>query len=135
MRDYSDGTPAPEQCAELTRVLSALSAQRMVVGHTVQQQGINSACEGKVWRIDVGLSRFYGNKPSVLEIRGDQVRALTEPPRRQPLVLSGLRTAREGRAAPAARGWRLSFGARSDGGAGPPALKPVESRRPFGRLS
>jgi len=78
VRDYSDGTPAAEQCAELGRVLNALSARRMVVGHTVQQQGINSACDGKVWRIDVGLSRFYGNPPSVLEIRGDQVRALTE---------------------------------------------------------
>jgi|SRR6185369_11305214 len=80
VRDYSDGTPAADRCAELTRVLAALSAQRMIVGHTVQQQGINSACEGKVWRIDVGLSRFYGGKPSVLEIRGEQVRALTEAP-------------------------------------------------------
>ncbi len=78
VRDYSDGTPAENRCAELTRVLSALSAQRLVVGHTVQQQGINSACDGKVWRIDVGLSRFYGGKPSVLEIRGEQVRPLTE---------------------------------------------------------
>ncbi|MEI9951120.1 MAG: metallophosphoesterase [Pseudomonadota bacterium] len=78
VRDYSDGTPAVESCAELGRVLSALSAQRMVVGHTVQQQGINSACAGKVWRIDVGLSRFYGGKPSVLEIRGDQLRPLSE---------------------------------------------------------
>jgi hypothetical protein len=76
VRDYSDGTPAEDRCAELTRVLGALSAGRMVVGHTVQQQGINSACDGKVWRIDVGLSRFYGGKPSVLEIRGDRVRAL-----------------------------------------------------------
>jgi len=78
VRDYSDGNPAAEQCAELTRVLGALSAQRLIVGHTVQQQGINSACDGKVWRIDVGLSRYYGGKPSVLEIRGDQVRPLTE---------------------------------------------------------
>jgi hypothetical protein len=78
VRDYSDGTPAAESCAELTRVLGALSAQRMVVGHTVQQRGINSECAGKVWRIDVGLSRFYGGKPSVLEIRGEQVRPLTE---------------------------------------------------------
>src|SRR6478609_2247779 len=78
VRDYSDGTPASDRCAELTRVLGALSAKRMVVGHTVQQQGINSACDDKVWRIDVGLSRFYGAKPSVLEIRGDQVRPLTE---------------------------------------------------------
>jgi len=78
VRDYSDGTPAADRCTELSRVLTALSAQRMVVGHTVQQQGINSACDGKVWRIDVGLSRFYGGKPSVLEIRGEQVRVLTE---------------------------------------------------------
>jgi calcineurin-like phosphoesterase family protein len=78
VRDYSDGTPPPANCAELGRVLTALSAQRMVVGHTVQQQGINSACDGKIWRIDVGLSRFYGGKPSVLEIRGDQLRALNE---------------------------------------------------------
>jgi hypothetical protein len=78
VRDYSDGNPAADRCAELSRVLGALSAQRMVVGHTVQQQGINSACDGKVWRIDVGMSRFYGGKPSVLEIRGEQVRALTE---------------------------------------------------------
>ena len=78
VRDYSDGTPAPERCAELARVLTALSAHRMVVGHTVQQEGISNACDGKVWRIDVGLSRFYGGKPSVLEIRGEQVRALTE---------------------------------------------------------
>jgi len=78
VRDYSDGTPSADHCAELGRVLGALSAQRMVVGHTVQQQGINSACDGKVWRIDVGLSRFYGGKPSVLEIQGEQVRALTE---------------------------------------------------------
>jgi len=80
VRDYSYGTPASDRCAELARVLGALSAQRMVVGHTVQQQGINSACDGKVWRIDVGLSRFYGGKPSVLEIRGDQVRPLTVAP-------------------------------------------------------
>ena len=78
VRDYSDGTPAADRCAELGRVLGALSAQRMVVGHTVQQQGINSACAGMVWRIDVGLSRFYGGKPSVLEIRGQEVRPLTE---------------------------------------------------------
>jgi hypothetical protein len=75
-RDYSEPTPTPEKCAELERVLTALSAKRLVVGHTVQKQGINSACADEVWRIDVGLSRFYGAKPSVLEIRGEQVRVL-----------------------------------------------------------
>jgi len=78
VRDYSDGIPYADKCAELGRVLTLLAAKRMVVGHTVQKQGINSACAGKVWRIDVGLSRYYGGKPSVLEIRGDQVKPLTE---------------------------------------------------------
>ncbi|HET7540146.1 MAG TPA: metallophosphoesterase [Polyangiaceae bacterium] len=77
VRDYSEGTPSAERCAELSRVLHALSGTRMIVGHTVQRQGINSACDGKVWRIDVGLSRFYGAKPSVLEIRGDSVRVVS----------------------------------------------------------
>jgi hypothetical protein len=75
-RDYSDGAPTALHCAELGRVLWALSAKRLVVGHTVQKQGINSACNEQVWRIDVGLSRFYGAKPSVLEIRGDRLRVL-----------------------------------------------------------
>jgi hypothetical protein len=75
-RDYSQGVPSTDKCAELARVLRQLSARRMIVGHTVQQTGINSACDAKVWRIDVGLSRHYGGKPSVLEIRGDEVRVI-----------------------------------------------------------
>jgi hypothetical protein len=77
LRLYSEGVPAASACGELTRVLGRLSAKRLIVGHTVQQQGINSACQGKVWRIDVGLSRYYGERPpAVLEIVGDQTRVL-----------------------------------------------------------
>ena len=76
VRNYSDGEPSAANCEELSKVLASLSAKRMVVGHTVQKQGINSACGGKVWRIDVGLSRYYGGETSVLEIRGNEVRAL-----------------------------------------------------------
>ena len=77
VRVYSHGTPAPSACQELDAVLNALSAKRLVVGHTVQPDGINSACAGRVWRIDVGLSRFYGNNPpSALEIAGGGVRVL-----------------------------------------------------------
>ena len=77
VRDYSDGTPSASQCEAAQRVLAALSARRMVMGHTVQKQGINSVCGDKLWRIDVGLSRFYGAQPSVLEIRGDELRVLS----------------------------------------------------------
>jgi hypothetical protein len=83
-RDYSDGAPTSDKCAELERVLSRLAAKRLVVGHTVQKQGINSACADKVWRIDVGLSRFYGAQPSVLEIRDQQVHVLSAEAATQP---------------------------------------------------
>lgn len=51
-----------------------------VVGHTIQEAGINSACGGKVLRIDVGLSRGCGDgDPQVLEILDDRlVRRLSE---------------------------------------------------------
>ncbi|WP_437678194.1 metallophosphoesterase [Sorangium sp. So ce131] len=79
-RVYSS-EPAPAQgspaCEMLGQVLAAMSAKRMVVGHTVQKNGISSACDGKAWRIDVGMSSYYGGKPAALEIVGDTVRALT----------------------------------------------------------
>jgi hypothetical protein len=75
-RAYADGVPSASACKELATVLDWLSAKRLVVGHTVQKQGVNSACDAKVWRIDVGLSRYYGNPPSVLEIRGAETRVL-----------------------------------------------------------
>lgn len=33
-----------------------------VVGHTIQRSGINSACEARVHRIDVGMSVGCGDK-------------------------------------------------------------------------
>lgn len=76
-RAYSgeDGEP---DCADLTRALAALRAKRMVVGHTVQHRGVNSACGGAVWRIDVGLSHFFGGPIEAVEIRGDSVTVLRE---------------------------------------------------------
>lgn len=53
----------------------------MVVGHTPQiENGINSTCDDKVWRVDIGASQAFdvfdkiknsGRKPSVLEIVDD----------------------------------------------------------------
>ncbi|MBX3184106.1 MAG: metallophosphoesterase [Polyangiaceae bacterium] len=77
-RDFSDPDPSKADCDKLGKVLTALSARRMVMGHTVQKAGVSSACDGRAWRIDVGLAAHYGSHIAVLEIRGDQVRALTE---------------------------------------------------------
>lgn len=91
-RRYSLASPLSEACAELDRVLGAVGAERMVVGHTPQKQGINSACNAKVWRIDVGLSAYYGSEPAeVLEITPSSVRPIrlasaTQQPARNAVV-------------------------------------------------
>ncbi len=69
-RAYSSEDAAPD-CESLATALAELGATRMIVGHTVQHGGVNSACDGKVWRIDVGLARSFGGPIEALEIRGD----------------------------------------------------------------
>jgi len=72
IRDYSKDT-GKKECAQLDKVLKMLGATRMVVGHTIQPH-INSACEGKVWRIDTGMNPEHFKGPiEVLEIKGDSV--------------------------------------------------------------
>lgn len=77
-RAYGDTSPSIEACRELEQVLEALAVKRMVVGHTVQRMGVNAACDGRVYRVDVGLSDHYGhNSSQVLELRPDRVEVLT----------------------------------------------------------
>ena len=61
--------PDEAACQTLARALGELGAERMVVGHTPQMGGISSACDGKIWRVDVGMSAHYGGQPAALEIR------------------------------------------------------------------
>jgi hypothetical protein len=79
-RLYSQGLPSGAACAQLAEVLARTHTQRLVVGHTVQHE-INSACQGRVWRIDVGLSGYYGGPTQVLEIEAGAVRVLGLPQR------------------------------------------------------
>jgi hypothetical protein len=74
-RNYSDETGA-DACRELSEVLEALGAKRMVVGHTVQDKGIAPRCGELVWCIDAGMAEYYGGTIEVLEIDGDEVRVL-----------------------------------------------------------
>lgn len=71
-RDYAEESG----CTKLKDALAQMGVRRMVIGHTVQKDGITSGCDGHVHRIDVGMSKFYGGKPSALEIRGDAVKVL-----------------------------------------------------------
>lgn len=74
LRKYSDVNESRCDCELLTRCLDSITgAKRMVVGHTIQQPvGLNGACDNKVIRVDVGLSKGCGDgMPQVLEIRQD----------------------------------------------------------------
>jgi hypothetical protein len=76
IRDYGEEV-TDAACSALDSALKSLKALRLVVGHTPQKTGITFACDGKVARIDVGLSSFYGNRaPTVLEIQGSKVAVL-----------------------------------------------------------
>jgi hypothetical protein len=70
------GTEGAVDCKELDGVLATLGAKRMIVAHTVQEHGITSACDEKLWRIDVGLAKLYGGPIEVLEIVGEKARVV-----------------------------------------------------------
>ncbi|NVB36210.1 metallophosphoesterase [Pseudenhygromyxa sp. WMMC2535] len=76
-RHYSD-QPDEADCALLDEALDALGVARMIVGHTVHKEGIGSACDGKVWMIDVGMAAYYGGPLQVLELRGGELEVLRE---------------------------------------------------------
>ncbi|HEX4339904.1 MAG TPA: metallophosphoesterase [Polyangiaceae bacterium] len=74
-RRYSDDK-AGVDCDSLGAALAALGIRRMVVGHTPHESGITPACGDRVWRIDTGMSKFYGGPLQVLEIQGDKTTVL-----------------------------------------------------------
>lgn len=94
-RLYGEPKLDDSACATLNQVLDTLRVKRLVVGHTVQKAGITSACDERVFRIDIGLARYYGQNPTqVLEIQGAAVKVLQEKPsdsaspRKQPRAVS-----------------------------------------------
>ncbi len=66
---------SPPDCEALDRSLEILGVARMVVGHTVQKD-VSAACDGKIWRIDAGMSKHYGGTPHALEIVNGEVKAI-----------------------------------------------------------
>ncbi|MFO7654326.1 MAG: metallophosphoesterase [Candidatus Krumholzibacteriia bacterium] len=74
-RHYSD-EPDAGDCSLLDEVLTALDCDRMVVGHTVQADGIAPRCDERVWCIDTGAAAHYGGPVQALEITSEGVRVL-----------------------------------------------------------
>ena len=65
--------PHPTMDQELDAVLSAYDAKRLVIAHTPILSGIAITGNGRLARIDTGISRYYGGALSWLEIIGDQM--------------------------------------------------------------
>jgi len=71
--------PAITQEQELTAVLTAYGAERLVIAHTPSLAGIQITNGGRLARIDTGISRYYGGPLSWLEISGGQMMPHTVP--------------------------------------------------------
>lgn len=57
---------------QLDATLDQLGAKAMVVGHTPQMSGLNAECNGRIWRVDVGMSSGVLNaEAQVLEFSKD----------------------------------------------------------------
>ncbi|KAL9237524.1 hypothetical protein vseg_012060 [Gypsophila vaccaria] len=83
LRKFSNEVAESCDCEALEHVLRTIpGTKRMIMGHTIQGEGINGACGDKAIRIDVGMSRGCGNGlPEVLEIeKGDGLRILSTNP-------------------------------------------------------
>jgi len=58
---------------ELELVLARFGVSRLVIGHTPSLAGIAAEQEGRLIRIDTGISKAYGGPASFLEIVGNEV--------------------------------------------------------------
>ena len=65
--------PRPSVEQELATVLKAYGAKRIIVGHSPRLAGIEILFDGRLVRIDSGISSYYRGAPSYLEIVGDKL--------------------------------------------------------------
>lgn len=79
-RQFSANVGAAD-CAVLEESLRILGARRMVVAHTVHAE-ITARCDGRVWAVDVGMSRAYGGQVQVLEIVNNRTPRVIQPAER-----------------------------------------------------
>ena len=91
-RDYAHTEEERCDCSKLSRALRFLpGVERVVVGHTIQKGGggATAACDGKVLRVDVGMSRGCGGNTSEgVEILndGEKITRMVDGQGRQPMT-------------------------------------------------
>ncbi|XP_052198450.1 shewanella-like protein phosphatase 2 [Diospyros lotus] len=87
LRKFSHELAKMCDCSTLEHVLATIpGAKRMIMGHTIQESGINGVCDNRAIRIDVGMSKGCINGlPQVLEIinGNSELRVLSSHPLHQ----------------------------------------------------
>jgi hypothetical protein len=68
----------PSREEELAIVLKAYHARRLVVGHTPDLNGIEASGDGRLIRVDTGITSYYGGPRSYLALEGDRAVAYDE---------------------------------------------------------
>lgn len=81
LRKFSEELANNCDCSMLEHVLATIpGAKRMIMGHTIQEAGINGVCKNQAIRIDVGMSKGCSNgMPEVLEIVGNSELRILNP--------------------------------------------------------
>lgn len=79
--DPADGAPPaarPSIADELTAILAAYHAKRLVVAHTPDLNGIEATEGGRLIRVDTGITSYYGGPHSYLVLEGGRAVAFDE---------------------------------------------------------
>ena len=77
-RDPAEPNPVSVE-DELAQVLAGHQARRIVIAHTPILSGVAILNEGRLARVDTGISSVYGGVLGWLEIAGDQLTARSTP--------------------------------------------------------
>jgi len=56
------------KCKDINKKLKFFNVGKIIIGHTIQPNGINSICNNKVWRIDVGMSKAFNNHGAQIQV-------------------------------------------------------------------
>lgn len=65
-RDYGMFMPNEFVCDDIDKTFGPEG--KLVIGHTIQPQGINAICDNRIFRIDTAISRAFGNTINKLEV-------------------------------------------------------------------
>eukprot|EP00164_Ancoracysta_twista_P009789 GFYU01014577.1.p1 GENE.GFYU01014577.1~~GFYU01014577.1.p1 ORF type:complete len:149 (-),score=49.22 GFYU01014577.1:41-436(-) len=79
-KDLRNGADPVTRCDSLSNMLELMGGKQMVVSGVLQDD-INSDCDGKLWRVNTGLSQGISRPSSqiaVLQIKGEDFQPLTK---------------------------------------------------------